>query len=102
DKGSEVKLSPSEHYRWFEARRDRDLAAGHRRPSASKPEAEKAQAAAKSETSKETTQGKKEPAKEKAQSKVRTRRTTGPFVDKQRDKALEVLRAQLDQKPKAA
>ena len=31
DKGCEVKLSPSEYVDWFRGRRDRDLAAGHRR-----------------------------------------------------------------------
>ena len=31
DKGCEVKLGPSEYVTWFRGRRDRDLAAGHRR-----------------------------------------------------------------------
>jgi carboxyl-terminal processing protease len=103
DKGGELKLTPSQHYRWFEARRNRDLAAGHPRQSASKPDTEKAQAAANPEPSKEKAQGKEEPAKAKAQPKRRTpQQATVPFVDKQRDKALEILRSKLDGKDKAA
>src|SRR5262249_7591118 len=52
DKELEVKLTPSEHVRWFLARRDRDLestAKGQRKPSASQPASEKAKPAPKDE-----------------------------------------------------
>src|SRR5262249_19758346 len=52
DKELEVNLAPSEHVRWFLARRDRDLestAKGQRKPSASQPASEKAKPAPKDE-----------------------------------------------------
>jgi carboxyl-terminal processing protease len=109
DPGCEVKLGPSEYYRWYIGRRDRDLAAGHRRPSGSSPETAKAKAepprGAAKEKEKAKAQDKPEPKKEpeKAQPKRRARRpASGPFVDKQLDKALEVLRSKLEAKAKAA
>jgi carboxyl-terminal processing protease len=114
DPGCEVKLSTREYLNWAWARRDRDLAAGHRRPSATKPEAEKSQAGVQPDASQEQArdhaQTKKEPEKpeskkepEKAQPKRRSpRRSSGPFVDQQLDKALEVLRSKLQEKAKAA
>ncbi len=103
DKGCEVKLTPSEYVRWFRGRRDRDLAAGHRRTPAGKPESDQGKpdsqpAAAKGQ---EKAQAKKEA--EKAEPKrASTRRSNGPFVDKQLDKALEVIRSKLSAKAKAA
>src|SRR5262249_45431903 len=44
DKGYEAKLSPREYGRWSRGRRDRDLAAGHRRTPAEKPAADQAKA----------------------------------------------------------
>ncbi len=107
DKGCEVKLSTNEYIRWFNGRRDRDLAAGHRKTPAPKPEAEKAKpesAKPKTEASKEKAQdkaeAKKEPEKPQAK-RAASRRSTGPFVDKPLDKALEVIRSKLAAKPQA-
>src|SRR5262249_3871399 len=52
DPGCEVKLSIREYFRWAEARRDRDLAAGHSKVSASPPEAKKPRAGAAPDASK--------------------------------------------------
>ncbi len=108
DKGCEVKLSLSDYVRWFRGRRDRDLAAGHRRtPVEPARPAEKGQ---------DKAEAKKEPATEKAPEKSATkketekaepkrtasRRPSGPFVDKQLEKALEVIRSKVDTKAKAA
>jgi carboxyl-terminal processing protease len=103
DKGCEVKFSPSEYVRWYRARRDRDLAAGHKRTPAAKPAAEPARPDTKPTAAKgqEKAEAKKEP--EKAEPKrPSTRRTGAPFVDKQLDKALEVIRSKLAAKAKAA
>jgi len=96
DKGCEVKLDNNEYRRWFMGRRNRDLAAGHRRIPAPKPEAEKAKAEAKPEATKEKAEAKKEP--EKPQTKRAPRRPAGPFVDKPLDKGLEVIRSKLEPK----
>ncbi len=104
DKGCEVKLSTNEYIRWFNGRRDRDLAAGHRKTPAPKPEAEKDKAVAKADATKEKAQDKAEAKKEteKPQSKrAGSRRPSGPFVNKALDKALEVIRSKLDAKPQA-
>jgi carboxyl-terminal processing protease len=111
DKGCEVKLSREEYRNWFMARRDRDLAAGHRHTPAEKPAAEparsseKAKAEVKKEPEKNKAQAKSEPKKdaEKAEPKRWTpHRSNGPFVDKQLDKALEVIRSKVTAKAKAA
>ena len=104
DKGCEVKLGPSEYFRWAMARRDRDMAAGHRRASASPPEAQKTKADSQPGSTKEKPQDKtaSQTNQEKAQAKRRSPRpASGPFVDRQRDKALEVLRAKLAEPEKA-
>jgi carboxyl-terminal processing protease len=102
DKGYEVKLTPSEYVRWYRGRRDRDLAAGHRRASAEKPAADQAKPDTKPAAAKgqEKAEAKKEP--EKAEPKRSSRRSSGPFVDKQLDKALEVIRSKLAANAKAA
>ncbi len=113
DSGCEVKLSSRDYFQWFMGRRDRDLAAGHRRTPAPKPEASKEKVESKPEPSKEKAESKPEPSKEKAGVKNETekaqpkrsasRRTSRPFVDKPLDKALEVIRSKLEAqaKPKA-
>jgi carboxyl-terminal processing protease len=108
DKGLEVKLAPSEFINWFLARRDRDMdssAKGHRKPSASQPEADKPKEKDKEkEAAKdEKKEAKAEPKKETDKPKARPRfphRSSGPFVDKQLDKALEFIKTKLAE-PKA-
>jgi carboxyl-terminal processing protease len=106
DKGLEVKLPQSEFIDWFLARRDRDMnssAKGHRKPSASQPDAEKAKE--KEAPKDEKKEAKAEPKKETEKSKSRTRlghRTSGPFVDKQLDKATEVIKAKIAETAKTA
>jgi carboxyl-terminal processing protease len=108
DPGCEVKLGSNEYFRWALARRDRDLAAGHRRAPAPPSEARKTQGesqqpASTREPEKEKAQGQpaSKPDQEKAQAKQRSPRpASGPFVDKPRDKALEVLRAKLAENEK--
>jgi len=109
DKGLEVKLAPSEFIRWFVARRDRDrdsLAKGHRKSPAPQPAAEKGKVAGEDEKPQAKTDGKndeKKGAAKAAEKKKSTGRAPGPYVDKQLDKALEVIRAQMEeQKAKAA
>jgi carboxyl-terminal processing protease len=111
DKGLEVKLTTREFMNWYLARRTRDLEAsakGQRKLSASHTEADKA---AEKEKAKEApkddkTKAKAEPKKESEKSKARAKaahRTAGPFVDKQLDKALEVIKGKLaEPKDKAA
>jgi carboxyl-terminal processing protease len=106
DKGLEVKLPQSEFINWFLARRDRDMdssAKGHRKPFASQPEADKPKEKEKEAPKDAKKEAKAEPKKETEKSKARTRlphRSSGPFVDKQLDKALEVIKAKLAE-PKA-
>ncbi len=114
DKGCEVKLNREEYRNWFMGRRERDLAAGHRRAPAEKPAAEPAKPGPSGETAK--AEVKKEPEKGKAEAKAESKkvaekaqtkrpafhRSAGPFVDKQLDKALEVIRSKLTAKVKAA
>jgi carboxyl-terminal processing protease len=129
DPGYEVKLNSRDYFQWFMGRRDRDLAAGHRRTPAPKPEAEKTKDEAKPEAEKtkdeakpEAEKGKPESKpeaskeKEKAQDKADTtkeaekarprrgaaRTGSRPYVDKVLDKALEVIRSKLEAKAKAA
>jgi carboxyl-terminal processing protease len=121
DKGCEVKLTPSEYVRWFRGRRDRDLAAGHRRTPAEKPAADQGKADSrpavakgqeKAESKKEAEKAESKKEAEKAESKKEAekaepkrpwaRRSNGPFVDKQLDKALEIIRSNLAAKAKAA
>jgi carboxyl-terminal processing protease len=102
DKGMEVKLTPSEYRRWAIGRfyRDQDAAAkGQRRSPAKAAASDKAKTAAKSDKPKDKTKT----GAEKSQAKNRILgEAAGPFVDKQLDKALEVLRSKLAAKAKAA
>jgi carboxyl-terminal processing protease len=116
DPGAEVKLPNSEFIRWFIARRDRDQessAKGHRKASASAFEVENGKPPAADEKSKPKADTK---VAEKADTKVAEKKApgtgsaktksrhqpSGPYVDKQLDKALELLRAKVgDTKPKA-
>ena len=71
----------------------------------SQPEAQKTKADSPQASAKEKAQDKTESKKdqEKAQPNRRSpRQPSGPFVDRQLDKALEVLRSQLAEKAKAA
>jgi carboxyl-terminal processing protease len=104
DKGMEVKLTPSEYIHWALARRERDQdasAKGHRRTPAPTvlAEIEKGKAARKSQTPTEKPKAGSEKSKSKSD---RFHQVVGPFVDKQLDKALEVLRSKLVPKAKAA
>jgi carboxyl-terminal processing protease len=104
DKEGEVKLGPSEYFRWAFARRERDLATGLRRAPASPPDAQKAKSQAQPGSTQEPAQDKTAAKKdqEKARAKGRSPHPAiGPFVDKQRDKALELLRAKLAEAEKA-
>jgi hypothetical protein len=101
----EVKLTASEYIRWAYARRDRDQEAsakGRRKTSSAQPGSDAAKTAPKSDKPKESEKSAAKP-KEKAQAKAGPiREQSGSFVDKQLDKALEVIRAKLQEKAKAA
>jgi carboxyl-terminal processing protease len=104
--GAEVKLPNSEYIRWFIARRERDLesaAKGHRKATFSTPATEKAKGAD-GEKPKDKGEAKTDDKKDEAKAKVKSpHEPAGPFVDRQRDKALEIIRAKIaDAKPKAA
>jgi carboxyl-terminal processing protease len=106
NEGAEVKLPNSEYIRWFIARRERDLesvAKGHRKATFSTPATEKAKGAD-GEKPKDKGEAKTDDKKDQAKSKVKSpHEPAGPFVDRQRDKALEIIRAKVaDAKPKAA
>jgi carboxyl-terminal processing protease len=93
DKGMEVKLTPMEYRHWAIGRFDRDQdasAKGHRRTPAT-VDSGKGKAAGKVEKSNEIAK-----APEKSQPKrIHSREVSGQFLDKQLDKALEVLRSKL-------
>ncbi len=100
DKGCEVKLNPSEYFRWFMSRRDRDLAAGHRRTPLPKPDVEKSKPEASPDKAQDKSETKKDA--EKPQSKRSSaRRSSEPYVDKPLDKALEIIRSKLEPKAQA-
>jgi carboxyl-terminal processing protease len=108
DKEAEVKLPHSEYVRWFIARRERDMesaAKGHRKATNNTPPTEKAKPAEgekPSEKGEAKADDKKDEDKTKAKAKS-PHEPAGPFVDKQRDKALEIIRAKIaEAKPKAA
>jgi carboxyl-terminal processing protease len=100
DKGAEVKLPNSEYIRWFIARRDRDLdsaAKGQRKTLTAAPGGEKAKTA-RDEKSKQEANGKAEETKGASEAKTKSpHRSDGPFVDKQLDKALEIIKAKVAQ-----
>jgi carboxyl-terminal processing protease len=102
DKGMEVKLTPSEYIHWAIAVRDHDQEAsakGHRRTPTARPENEKAKGALKTEMP----SAKFKAGSEKSKAKNGSRHEVpGPFVDRQLEKALEVLRSKLAPKAKAA
>ncbi len=128
DPGLEVKLSPTEYVNWFIGRRTRDqesAAKGKRAKAestaaAEKPKDKPADNAAKPSdkaakpSDKPATQGKPaeskpagakpaDPAHKTETAKTGTsRRPVGPWVDKQLDKALEVIRGKLAPKTKSA
>jgi carboxyl-terminal processing protease len=103
NKGMEVKLTPAQHASWFLARRDRDLVTiGKRKP---RDEAEKPKAEEKEEKKEEAKgdeakgeEPKKAEEKKDDEANARSRRGRGsrPFVDRQLDKALEVIKEKLD------
>jgi len=102
DKGMEVKLTPTDYIHWAIGRRDRDQEAsakGHRRPSGTQAESEKGKPALK--TAKPNEKSKTGAEKSRAKG-ADFHRFAGPFVDKQLDKALEVLQSKLATKAKAA
>ena len=108
--GAEVKLPTREFIRWFRARRDRDQEAsakGHRKKTTSVFEGEKTKPAQDAKPEQKVagkTEDKKAPAEEKNKSAATTksrRDEPGPFIDKQLDKALELLRAKLAEAAKA-
>ncbi len=104
DSGLEVKLSYNDFVRWFEGRRARDVessAKGHRKAPVAKAETAKAKEATAADKPRDnqTTKGEERKDQTKAKSSVRQR----AFVDKQLDKALEVIRARIaEAKTKAA
>jgi carboxyl-terminal processing protease len=104
DKGAEVKLPHSDYVRWFIARRGRDLEAaakGHRKATNNAPATERAKAAD-GEKPKEKGDAKTDDKKDEDKAKS-PHEHAGPFVDKQLDKALEIIRAKVaEAKPKAA
>ena len=96
DSGMEVKLAHRDFVNWFIARRERDreaLAKGHRKASEpSAPDDKKAKADGAKPVEKS---GDKKPA-DKTEPKAKSGEAAGrPFVDKQLDKALEVIKARL-------
>jgi carboxyl-terminal processing protease len=99
DPGMEVKLNHRDFLNWFFARRERDrgaLAKGHRKPgeqpkTGEKPEDKKDQQKPVEKTSDTKTAEKPSTKAGPAQARA----ASGPFVDKQLDKALEIIRARL-------
>jgi carboxyl-terminal processing protease len=99
DPGMEVKLNHRDFVNWFIARRERDrgaLAKGHRKTAepakaGEKTEDKKAQEKPAEQTGNGKTEEKTAP---KAISSQR-RAPSGPYVDKQLDRALEIIRARL-------
>jgi len=87
DKGLEVKLSPRDYVSWYLARRERDMATtGKRRPApeGEKPKADEKKAESKDGAAKADTKG--------AGTRSRQRRN---LVDRQLEKALEVMKEKL-------
>jgi len=93
NKGLEVKLSPEDYVSWLRARRDRDLVTiGKKKPRADdeKPKAEDNKAEGKNgEDAKDKTN-------DRQASRTRRERGNRPFVDRQLDKALEVIKEKLE------
>jgi len=84
--GLEVKLTPKEYIAWALGRRDRDLLSSANPPKVVEP---------KGDAPKDEPKDKDEAAKDKDKEKAETPRSKQPFVDKQLDKALEVVREKI-------
>jgi carboxyl-terminal processing protease len=100
DAGADVRLPNREFIRWFDARRERDkdsAAKGRRKAAGSVFEIPKTKPAPDEKpTAVADAKGDTKKAPEKSVAKTKGRPApTGPFVDKQRDKAVEILRAKL-------
>ncbi len=102
--GCEVKLTPVDYHKWAIGRHDRDRAAGHRHTPAptvrSEPAKDGDQAEPAGDKEKDRDKAKAEPAQD--QKHPAAKRPNEPFVDKQLDKALEIIRGKLASKAKAA
>lgn len=106
DPGAEVKLSTREFINWFRARRDRDQEAsakGHRKKSAAVSDAEKAKTAggekpdqkASPKTEQQKPAGAENPKENAGPTTKSADKQPARFIDKQLDKALEILRKKL-------
>jgi carboxyl-terminal processing protease len=113
DRGLEVKLPHNDFIRWYISRLERDQAAsakGHRLTPAPHPETETLKSAPKDEKPQSTPERKvgKTDGKAAEKSPVETAEPKKPadsprFIDKQLDKAIEVIRAKIaESSPKAA
>jgi carboxyl-terminal processing protease len=106
DSGLEVKLPHNEFIRWYVARLERDQAAaakGHRLAPTPGPGAEAPKPANKDDKPQSKAEGQeaKTGASEKAEPKQPS--SPAPLIDKQLDKALEVIKARIaESSPKAA
>jgi carboxyl-terminal processing protease len=95
DPGAEVKLTTREFINWFRARRDRDQEASAR--------GQRKNPTPGSETDKSKTEPKADEKSSAGAMTKSSRRPAGRFVDKQLDKAIEILRGKLaEAKAKAA
>jgi carboxyl-terminal processing protease len=111
DPGAEVKLPTSEFIRWFRARRNRDQdssAKGHRKNPSSALETEKSKTGNDGKPNHKV-EGKTDAKKPPDENKNKAAATPksphepgGTFIDRQLDKALEILRAKLAEANKAA
>ena len=104
DPGLEVKLAPSDYINWFLGRRARDLESAAKGKRKVDTAAEKPKEKPPTKDAKPAEPAKKgeDPHANAAPKVGALRQPTGPFVDKQLDKALEVLRGKLAPKTKAA
>ena len=101
DNGLEVELSTGQYISWARARRDRDMASNVKgrknkpdAPKVEKPKDEKPKEAARDEKAKDADKDQsKTPADDKTRQEQARKR---PFVDRQLDKALAVVREKLD------
>ena len=96
DPGMEVKLTHREFVTWFIARRERDrkaLAKGHRKTSEPQPSGdERKDRRQNGETSRESSRSEGSGGKQPRPKPKSAQGSSGPFVDKQLDKALEIIR----------
>ena len=90
--GMEVKLTPSQHATWFLARRDRDLITvgkRHNKPGDTKSDANKP-----GDTKPESKSGEPKP-REDNPAKEKEHASAKPFIDRQLNKAVEVIKEKL-------